>query len=86
MRYLFFSVLLLCLLFSCEKDEPQPPQPPVPTDPPIIELGKSYFLMNGTEWQGQLKAGYFGEFNGKKLIILSGNRTIPNSTFVESIR
>jgi hypothetical protein len=41
--------------------------------------------MNGTEWQGQLKAGYFGEFNGKKLIILSGNRTIPNSTFVESI-
>jgi hypothetical protein len=85
MKYLLvFSFLVFCCLTRCKKEDPVPPQPPVPTDPPIIELGKSYFLMNGTEWQGQLKARYFQEFNGKKLIRLSGNRTVY-STLVESL-
>ncbi|MCC7245910.1 MAG: hypothetical protein IT269_09540 [Saprospiraceae bacterium] len=86
MKYMFyFSMLFLFFTTSCKKEESDVIEPPIIPDPPIIELGKSSFLMNGKEWAGQLKAKTFGKTSyGDIVIRLYGSINI-NASFAESI-
>jgi hypothetical protein len=82
MKNILLVIAMLLFLANCKKNQPPVDIPDDPTDSiqnpidtPIIELGKSFVLKNGVQWDVSLNAKYY---RGDTLFILRGKILHPN--------